>query len=73
MDKGILRGGGRLGRAGAGRVALRMEFVHRQPRLEAEEEGGAAHHEWRQGIAIVATLRKGAYLEVGYGVISRVT
>ena len=69
MDQSILAAGVRLGIPVTVHVAIGTDIIHMHPGFDPQKTGAATHHDFRKFSAIVATLEKGVYLNVGSAVI----
>jgi len=69
MDQSILAAGVRLGIPVTVHVAIGTDIIHMHPGFDPQKTGAATHRDFRQFSAIVATLEKGVYLNVGSAVI----
>ena len=68
-DKSILAAGARLGIPVTVHVAIGTDIIHMHPGFDPEKAGAASHRDFRLLAAIVASLEKGVYLNVGSAVI----
>jgi hypothetical protein len=69
LDQSILAAGVRLGIPVTVHVAIGTDIIHMHPGFDPQKTGAATHRDFRQFSAIVATLEKGVYLNVGSAVI----
>ena len=69
MEKSILAAGARLGIPVTVHVAIGTDILHMHPGFDPQATGAATHLDFRLFSAIVATLDKGVYLNVGSAVI----
>jgi len=69
MDKSILAAGARLGIPVTVHVAIGTDIIHMHPGFDPARAGAATHLDFRIFAAIVSTLEKGVYLNVGSAVI----
>ncbi len=69
LDKSILATGARLGIPVTVHVAIGTDIIHMHPGFDANAAGGATHRDFRTFTAIIATLEKGVFLNVGSAVI----
>lgn len=68
-DKSILAAGARLGIPVTVHVAIGTDIIHMHPGFDPEKAGAASHRDFRLLAAIVSSLEKGVYLNVGSAVI----
>jgi len=69
MNESILATGARLGIPITVHVAFGTDIIHMHPGFDPHKAGAATHRDFRLFAALVATLQKGVYLNVGSAVI----
>ena len=69
LDQSVLAAGVRLGIPVTVHVAIGTDIIHMHPGFDPQKTGAATHRDFRQFSAIVATLEKGVYLNIGSAVI----
>ncbi|MGD9113502.1 MAG: hypothetical protein PVG44_02730 [Desulfobacterales bacterium] len=69
MNESILATGARLGIPVTVHVAFGTDIIHMHPGFDPRKAGAATHRDFRFFAAMVATLQKGVYLNVGSAVI----